>query len=86
MEPDAPLPSDDELITRLETHIYHMRLAAKSGAPTDLHQPDMRPVVLLRLLSLAIMLICVMADKKKMGYSELKVLFAEMRIAERKAR
>lgn len=85
-EPDAPLPSDDELITRLETHVYHVRLAAKSGESTDLHQPDMRPIVLLRLLRLAIVMICAMADKKKMGYQELKALFAEMRIAGRKAR
>lgn len=83
--PDRPFPTDDALITQLEADIYRMRLAAKSGESVDLHAPDDRTVVLLRLLRLAIVLICTMADKKKMGYQDLKLLFAEMRIAGRKA-
>lgn len=85
-EPSAPLPGDDELITKLEALVYHVRLAAKSGESTDFPMQDMRPVVLLHLLKLAIVMICAMADKRKMGYQELKALFAEMRIAGRKAR
>lgn len=85
-QPEAPFPSDDELISRLESLVYHVRLKAKSGESTDFPMQDMRPVVLLYLLKLAIVLICTMADKKRMGYQELKALFAEMRIVGRKAR
>lgn len=83
---DQPLPSDAELIGRLEVFVYHVRLAAKSGASTDLHMPDMRAVVLLRMLKLAIVVICSMADVKKMSHGDLKTMFAEMRVVERRGR
>lgn len=84
--PGEPHPTDGELIDLLERQVYYMRLAVKSGESTDLHMPDMRPVVLLRIIKLSIIVICAMADKKKLTAQHLKELFAEMRIAERKGR
>lgn len=83
---DRPFPSDAELIGQLEASVYHVRLAAKSGASTDLHMSDMRPVVLLRLLKLAIVCICSMADVKKMSHGDLRTMFAEMRVVEKRSR
>jgi len=77
-------PNDYELISRVEQLVYNMRLAALRGEVTDLHLQDNRPVVVIRMLYLALVFICAVAEKKKMTHGDMRNLFAEMRIAQRR--